>query len=103
MCKTETGEPAVNQLESRIRQKIVRRREPVCGQRSCEFEERIRHGQNYFCASMLPAALSIGCQGNPEQPVLQITETVHNASSTNPVVIASRVLSSKIITCSCYL
>jgi hypothetical protein len=29
---------------------------------------------------------------------LQITETVHNASSTNPVVIASNALKSKIIT-----
>jgi hypothetical protein len=40
----------------------------------------------------------IGRQGNSEQPVLQITETAHNASSTNPVVIASNALKSKIIT-----
>jgi hypothetical protein len=39
----------------------------------------------------------IGRQGNPEQPVLQITETVHKASSTNPVVIASNALKNKII------
>ncbi len=40
----------------------------------------------------------IGRQGKPEQPVLQITEAVHNASSTNPVVIASNALKNKIIT-----
>jgi hypothetical protein len=40
----------------------------------------------------------IGRQGNSAQPVLQITETIHSASSTNPVVIASIALKNKIIT-----
>jgi hypothetical protein len=41
---------------------------------------------------------SIGRQGNPAQPVLQITEAVHKASSTNPVVIATNALKNKNIT-----
>ena len=45
---------------------------------------------------------SIGRDGNSEQPVLQITETIHKASNTHPVVIANRVLSNKIITRPCY-
>jgi hypothetical protein len=40
----------------------------------------------------------VGRQGNLKQPVLQITETVHNASSTNPVEMASSALKNKIIT-----
>ena len=56
MGKTKTRQPAVNQLEAGVGQKIVRRCEPVCGQRSCEFEERIEHGQNCVCAPTPPAA-----------------------------------------------
>jgi hypothetical protein len=44
----------------------------------------------------------ISRQGKAEQPIMQITESAHNARSTHPVVIASRVLSNKIISRSCY-
>ena len=50
------------------------------------------------CGRINQPVESIGRQGNPEQPVLQITETIHKASSTNPVVIASNALINKIIT-----